>query len=298
MNEFSIIIDGKDETNNLKPVLKSLKIIDNTGVISDTATLCIVDKGNIEFPKIGKKLEISLQGYKVGIFVIHRISATSSGLLTVTAKAFDYKSGFSNQVKKKVWNTTLKNILGVISPSYGLSPLVLSDKMIKEFQNESDACFLTRISQDNSLFFKVDSKHLIIAPKDSTKLPEYKLKKIFSWTYQDSLIQMYTGLKIYYRDKKKGEIIELIIGDKSNQYDYGLTLDNKKEAMRKGEKKLKDIQKPKKILTTTSPFAPIVSSQTALIQGVREGVNGKWIVQSAEHLLDNKGIKTTLKLRK
>ncbi len=298
MSEFSIKIDGKDETKKLQRLLKSLKIVDNIGTKSDTATLCIIDTEVISFPEIGKKIEISLSGYNVGIFVIHRISATSSGLITVTAKAYDYKAGFTDQVKKRVWNTTLKTILGAISPGYGLTSVVLKNIAVNEFQNESDSNFLTRVSKDNNLFFKVDSNHLIIAPEDSSKLPEYKLSKLFSWSYQDSLTKSYTGLRTYFLDKKTGKRVEVIVGDPSNMYEHDLSWHKKEDAKKAGERKLKDIQKPKKILSVSCPFSPVVSSQTVSIQGCRDGVNGKWTVQSAEHLLDNKGTKTTLKLRK
>ena len=80
-------------------------------------------------------------------------------------------------------------------------------------------------------------------------------------------------------------VFEISIGDPSNQYIYDLTWGDKDEAEKQADKKLREIKRPKKVLTIVGPYMPVVCGQNVEIAGIRTGINGTWTAKSIEHLL-------------
>lgn len=297
--DFRILVDGKDETKTFRGILKSIKTLDNEGVQSDTATIDLIDKQNISFPKVGKKLEIFFAEKRIGTYTVSRVQATSSNTITISAKANDYKSEMTTVLRKRKWETSLGNVVLEIAKVYGLNSFVpeeVRSLVIREMQSESDAHFLTRIAKERRLVFKADATNLALHSKENPNLPTVRLEKIYSWTYEESLLKTYTGIKSFFLDTKTGERVEVNVGDPSNQYVLDLTWSREEEAKAKASNKLAEFSSQKKYLTTVSSFLPVSFGQKVEITACREGVDGTWVVLSVEHQLDQTGAKTTLKL--
>ena len=124
MIPYAIKIEGNDKTSGFKKVLESLAIVDRAGYISDTATLVLLDDDSLELPTLGKKLEISLNNVKQGLYIIHRVQLNARKI-TVTAKSFDYKKSLQ-QIKSRSWDTTLSNIVSKVANEHSLKSSVSS----------------------------------------------------------------------------------------------------------------------------------------------------------------------------
>ena len=132
-----------------------------------------------------------------------------------------------------------------------------------------------------------------------TRFTEYKPKKLYSWTYQDTLGgEGFSGVETYYSNTETGDKVSVFVGTPSKIYLWGLTWKNEEEAKKRALAKLKEIKKPKTVLTVQGPFMPVVCGQPVVLERHREGLNGKWTAKEIEHHIDANGIKTIIKLGK
>lgn len=309
MSYYKLTIDGKDKTDLFNSRLKSITIIDRSGLTSDTATIKIVDSPDFELPDVGKSLEISLNGINKGTYTINKIDLTANNELIITAKAFDYKSHLKT-FRNRFWDCSLQEMAKELADINGLKSAIYSeykDKRVQDQQNESDLHFLTRLSKEIGGFFKIDSGYLLFFPNNGKTtsgkdLTPIKINNGFlNLSYSMFLEKTYTGVKTYFWDKKKGERVSIEVGDSSDQYILDLNWNNRHEATNKANNKLKNIKNKNKSLTftvySTSNFntAEIICGQPLSIDGVRPSIDGKWIATELKHHLDDKGLFSTIK---
>jgi hypothetical protein len=140
-----------------------------------------------------------------------------------------------------------------------------------------------------------------IHEKKLNKNPGHVWIDYFSqWQFRESFNKVFTGLKLFYWDKEKGDRSVVEIGDPLNQEVIDLTLDDLREAHEYAKFRLSQNKKRKKYLQITVPMseklntAALVCEQKLNIQGIRPGIDGSWFATEIIHTLNHNGFVSQL----
>lgn len=179
-----------------------------------------------------------------------------------------------------------------LATTRGLSSIRLSH----EDQIESDIAFLTRLGRRFDAIVKVSSDFLIFSEESRAsqvsggELPRVLLTDITSFEYSSDQSPSYSGVRAFWYDVKTAKKNQILIGKEGAVLNLEYTKRSEAEARRAAESKLRSILRRGKNLSLTVLGNPeIAAERIGLIQGLREGIDGEWIIKSVEHLIDSSG---------
>ncbi len=307
---FQILADKVDVTAKIQDRLLRLCITDAAGVKSDTAEISLDDRdAALEIPRKGAKLEIWL-GYietgvfLMGIYVVDEVELSGPPrTMLIRAKAADMLQTLKSP-KTRPWDkVTLGNIVKKIASEHGYQPQVDPSLAGISFEHvdqteESDMHFLTRLAKQYDAVAKPANGYLVLVPKGSSKsaggqdLPvvPLALSDLTSWNVTLADRGKYKTVKVYYHDWKTGKRTEIKVGTEDPAYVLRHTYPNADQAKAAGSAKLQGFFRGEAKASFCFPGNPLVAAEIKLVvAGVRDGVDGEWIVRSVTHELSNSG---------
>jgi len=321
---YKLSADGVFNDPVFSERLNSLSITLNNGESSDGLAMTIHDMPAfktgkmIEIPSDDRRIEVSM-GYelkliKMGVFYVNNVtvSGSSSGN-TMEIQANPQLMG--NQ-RNTTWNgKEISKVIDEISKDYKLKPKVSDSlKKVKVHSNQvnqADSEFLTALAESNDAVFKVMSDHLLFLTKGDSlsvsgaPLPDVKLKPvdIISWSTAisvsenfDEVIAAVSPLRGA-TDGVDGLEENVSVGKKGGKKAFVIkqSFADKKEAKIAAQAKLDEFYRKANTLNLTLIGNPeITAEQKIKLKGVREGIDGDWIVETTTHSFDSSGYKTTL----
>ncbi len=320
---FEITANDKDITEAIQKRLINLRVTDQSGWESDALEIVLDDSDplkSLALPTTGAELQLKL-GYEnalfnMGTYIVDALELSGPpNQIRIQAKAAPQdetpkgKTSLRTQ-KTRSWEagTTLQTLVGQIANEHGLEPAVgQSLKSITlphiDQVNESDINLLTRIAKDYDALVKPVAGKLVVTKRAESKstrgqdLKPITLKgsEITNWRLNIRKREPAASVVAVYRDLKQAKDVEVVIGEgepvRRLKHQYADEASAKEAAQAELDKGQRSERTPSVSLPGQ---ANIRAERKLIIEGVRNHVDGEWLVNQVEHSLERGGFKTSL----
>ncbi len=311
--DFRILADSQDITDRIRDRLLSLRITDEAGVKSDTVEIALDDRDALLiWPRHGAELEVSL-GYRqtglvrLGLYVVDEVEHSGPpNTLTIRAKASDMRESLKAP-RTRVWdNITLADLVATIAAEHGLKPKVsnaLAPVAIAHLDQteESDLHLLTRLARESGAVAKPVAGNLVFVTRGEAKsatgkeMPTIEVSP--SQVIQHRMTQAdrgkYEAVVTHWHDLLAAERVPVRVGEGKPVYTLRHTYPDARQATRAARSKLDALQRGTGTLSLTLVGNTELMAEGKLrLKGFRDGVDGEWLIQRAEHQLDSQGFIT------
>lgn len=323
---YKLIINGENSTKVLQSRLLSLSVTSTTGYESDTINISLDDRDSkLEIPESGAEI-VAKMGYLTKLVTMGTYKVDSRKLSSppqqfdIGGKAIDMKGKLLSMQTKNWTETkpiTLSEIVSEIANKNGYKPAISTSLKSKsldklEQKNQSGMDLLTDLADLYNAIVKPTNKYLIFAEKGMTASVTGKLltpviikpQDIQSWSIDLTERNDFGKVKTNYLDYETGDIKQSEAksstgADKEKVFVVDQYFTSKQQADDVAKAKLKELQQGKDLLTMTIIGEPEIFAEAPLmIDKVRKGVNGIWVVQSVTHTINNNGYTAQIKAYK
>jgi len=312
---YTITANDSDITAKVKDRLTELTITDETGHQSDRVTIALDDRGNpFVLPEKGAQLNISIGIEKsgaaplvdMGTFVVDEVTAAGPpDRIIIEAKAADMTARLKGK-KSRAWdNVTLSDIVSTIARAHNLTPVVGSDLSAIRFPhldqtNESDMHLLRRLGREHDAVVKPASGRLVMVKKGQVKTATGKSLPLVSLTRKDFVEPgwemtardrgKYKSVTAFYQDINGGEKKKVTVGDGPPASILPSPFADETRALRAAQARLEKLARRTASLTgTVSSRTDLIAEGKINITGIREGINGSWILTKVTYKITDSG---------
>ncbi len=314
--DFLVVANTEDITATLRRRLISLRVTDEAGTKSDTAEIVLDDRDSrIQWPEHGALLALSL-GYResglshLGSFIVDEVAHSGPpNILTIRAKAADMIASLKAPKTRQWEQQSLGQMVDSIAGEHGLQPRVSQqlDQVIiphVDQTEESDLHFLTRLARQYDAVSKPASGFLLFVVKGEAKAASgQSLTSVSiepSQILQHRMTQAdrgkYGAVRSFWHDVTSADRVAVLTGSGEPIYTIRQTYPDATQAADAGLAKLKSLQRGEASLSLTLIGNTAVQAEAELtVSGLRDQVNGLWLIKRVEHQLDaNQGLTTRL----
>ncbi|APR98591.1 phage late control D family protein [Wolbachia endosymbiont of Folsomia candida] len=310
--DFDIIAEGNQVTEALKKSLISLRITDESGTTSDEAEIHI-DYGSNALELKGE-LKVFL-GYKetgllpVGVYTASEISIQSPPqTLRVRCHAANFKSSLKEKTSREWKDITLGDLVREIAQKHGHNSKV-AEKFenvpvsYKNQTNESDLNFLKGLGREHDALVKPVGGYIIFIPRGEGKSATGKVlgttvltpKDVINWKVNFNVRNKYGSVIAKWYSYEKGKTIEEKVGNEGSSYLIQDLYPTAESAVSAATAKLKQLKRSTSNLNVTVPGNPTLFAEAKIsLSGFFQEIEGEWVVNRAEHILDSKGYQTII----
>ncbi|GLS27377.1 phage late control D family protein [Marinibactrum halimedae] len=318
---FSIRVNGLPASPAFIDRLVSINVVLNNGEVSDQLSLVFDDREtfwgrDIAIPSQGVNLSVSL-GYQaltseMGDFIVNQVHASGSGggrTLSVTATP----TLLSGESMLTWGDESLSTIVSDIAKKYDLiakvSAKLANRKLPVVHQcNESDSAFLTRLAQRFNAFVKPMAGNLLFMTRgegsSASGLPMLPVvipaQDVLSWSKTLSEQHDFTKVGARWSDFQSGIEQEVYMPPQKPQKNEMILRDsiiynNQAEAEAAAEAKFKEVNRDnEKIQLTVLGNPHITAEGKILVDGLRSGANGTYIVERVTHSFSQGGFQSQI----
>lgn len=321
--EFKLLANGADITSTIQDRLQSLSFTDEAGLESDTLDVQLEDADPLKpiaMPPTGAELELFL-GYdgnlqRMGLFVVDEIELGGwPGFMRITARAapFDKSKGGKQNLqtqKTRSWpkDTKLSAMVQKIAKEHGMEGAVsqsLASATLPHTDqvDESDLHLLARVARRYDAVVKPSGGKLVVAKRGESKsvsgkeLPAVTLApgEVTQWHVTLSKRENSGSVVAAWHETKKAKrkLVTVGKGEPVTRLRMQYTSEAAATAAARAELDKRNRQQ-RKLNVTLPGRTDLVAEGPLTLAGFREGADGKWIITSVEHSLDNNGYVCTL----
>ena len=310
---YFISVDGRDVTSNFEPYLICLHIRLTDGGESDTCEISLDDTaGQLQMPRDDADIEVRLQWSDGGGAVIFKgktdepESQGSRGggmVMNITARATDMKDKPKEKKTKHKDDATFEETAKEFGKLAGLNVKVSGALAQKKrdywaMQNESFMAWGTRIASELGATFKIRGKDVVFIPRNSNDALSGQLLptvqaiygvNIIDWQihptqnrprYNRSVVRWYDSKEA----KWKQETVQ--ISDETARVPLVETrrFADPSRAKDRAESNAREIERGKGSGHITIDGEPTAVAQAVcVVSGVRNGVDGNYMISEATH---------------
>lgn len=324
--DFEIFADGINVTGNFSGRKMELEVVDAVGVESDSAEIVVADpQATLAPPRRGAKLAIAM-GYRetglvpMGLFTVDQVTLLGyPHTIRINARSADNKKELKERRIKDYTNKSFGQIVKEIAGLHGLQAVVapafaemrfpyfsrLDQSYIAQHE-ESDASFLTRITQEIGGFFTIKDGKMIAAERGEGSSIS---GKPMIYTITPGKLIGRSGYEVSVRDKPVHGQIEASFFDRDKVqrepviegtgegvvYRFRKPFPDKKTAQRAAKGKKRELERRQGSAKFEIWGDPLCRAEmTVIAAGIRPGVDGDWSCSRAAHKLDARGYVTTV----
>lgn len=317
--DFSIKANGEDITSLIRDRLISLKITDKPGLDSDECELTIDDRdGVVAFPDTGARLSVSLgyveQGLSpIGSYQVDEVELSGPPqTLVIKCKAADMK-GDMKTARRGGWeDVKLEQVVKDIAARHKLQPVCQVDVEVPRADqvNESDLHFLTRLARQHNATATIKEGKLLVLPRGGGKsasgkeLPAVALAradiKHFQATVSDR--PAHGGVEVEHHNSKTGKKQKLRVLSPDAPAGAPVakvrhTAGTAAQAKAAAGSRLAALNRATKtVKLQLAGRADLVAEKHMAITGIKEGVDGTYLIESVEHTYSSSGWETSVDL--
>lgn len=307
---FKLIAQTQDITLTIAKYLLSIRVCDSIGTESDTVEIVLDnDKHHIQLPQVGARLTVFL-GYKettltkMGVYTVDELElAGPPNTLTIRAKAADMNASLKAP-KTRTWHmVTLQTMIETIAAEHQLQPKISLDLNAVDYKTvhqtrESDLNLLTRLGRQIGAITKISGEHLLCLKQGQANtvsgkaLPSIHIepKQVTSWRVSITNRDTYSCVQATYWDDQAALEKTVHVGHSSPVFTLRQNFQNEQEAYHAAESQFAAFAQSQHHLTLNTIGDPKAMAQTPLhLSGFTDGINGNWIVQTAEHRINHSG---------
>ena len=310
---YRVLADKVDVTSLIQDRLLSLRITDESGLTSDSLEIKLDDRDMaIEWPKHGAELTVFLSTQAIGflsmgIYVVDEIEHSGPPLtMTIRAKACDMRASFKAPKTRSWESVTIASLVQTIAAEHRLIAKVsdaIGSVLIPHLDqtNESDLHLLARLANEHDAIAKPVREFLLLVPKGTAKsftgigMPGVKVSG--SDIKQHRIAQTerakFGSVVAYWHDVEKGDKQAVKVGADEPEYSLRHTFPNKAEAISAAKAKLVQLSRGTASLSLTILGNPFIQAEGKLqLTGLRDPINGEWVIKRSEHQIDSGGFVT------
>ncbi|PZD61120.1 hypothetical protein ARC310_13255 [Pantoea ananatis] len=223
--DFTIKIETKDKTEDIRPRLVSLKLTDNRGLEVDQLDLVLDDSdGQLVMPPFGAKivLEIGWKGQPLadkGSYIIDQVTYQGApDTIKVVARSADFSGSLDVKITDSYPDMTVGDVVDKIAKRNGLTSDVrpeIARKKIKHIDQtqETDGTFITRLAMLVGAVAAIKDKTLLFFPPgqgvtvSGQPIPLLNLNRQDGDKYEYKLFKRddYSGVEAKWYDQKKAQ---------------------------------------------------------------------------------------------
>ncbi len=317
---FAITLNGTDITGNIADRLISLSISDEAGISSDRFELSLDDRDHaLGWPGAGVELEIAL-GYRetggartMGRYTVDEVESSGPpAVLNLRGAAADMLASLKSQRRADYDGKTLGEIVRTIAARHRLTPQIAAALEAQPVEHldqtdESDLHLLTRLAEQFGAIAKPAAGRLLFVEvgkgldASGAAMPAVAIvrNQVTSWRASEQERQFYSRVEARWKPARRHSSVTLAVG----AGDPSITLRNafrtEAEAKRAAQARLRKMSRGRTALSLSLPGDPeLVAERPITLSGFRDGVDGDWIIKSAEHRLDSSGYTTSIEAQR
>lgn len=320
---YRVKANDQDITDKIRDRLKSLRLTDETGDTADTLEISLADhipEEPISIPPRGAELDVAI-GYdgearRMGLFVCDEIELSGfPGEMVIRARAAPFeaskggKSDLQSQ-KTRTWakGTTIGAMVRRIAGEHGMDPAVsaalsgIALPLVAQSQ-ESDMNLLLRLAKQYDAIAKPAGGRLMFIKRGESQTASGQAMEKITFTPKDGSDYRVViseredaGTTVaYYRDTRKAKRTEVVIGKGEPVLRLRMSYADRVSAEEAARAKHRERARSTRRLTYSMPGRPeAVAEVVAVMEGFRDGVDGEWLIQRAEHYIGPDGYRTTI----
>ncbi len=314
---YQLSVDG--DLINLQGRLISLSLIDKRGFEADQLTIEIDDHdGRVALPRKGAVIQCRMGWYDElvdkGSFIVDKITHTGpADKIIVTAHSADFRNAFTEQKEYSWHNITLNEVITQIAKTHGFTPLI--DQQLASIRidhidqtNESDAHFLTRLSERYHAIATIKSGNLLFITRSKTQtasqqdLPLQIIRRSDgdSHTYNDDdQTGRITGVRAYWYDKANAKKQVVTVGQSGYIRSLKQTYPTESDAMAAANALWQTLQRGVKKLSLTLAMgdALLIPESPCQVTGYKAEIDAvNWLIHEVTHQLNEQGFTTAIQL--
>ena len=309
--KYQIKANNKDITQAISRSLLSINITDSDGYKNDTLSISLADDGTLALPEPKATLDVAFgkkEMQSMGRFIVDTVSVGSPvNRITIEAHAANLTKNLAIPRRDTYKNITIGDIVTTVAYRHGL--LAVTDKTLEKIKiahitqtDESDMNFLTRLSRQYGAVFSVKSDRMLFV-KDSTPksskgepLSVVEIKNVASWSMTKTAGRAYKSAEARYTDTASGGTKTVMEGADSPTYQLKTTYPNETEAYYAAKSALVAIKKGNiQIELEVDGRTDLHIKQPIKLAGLRQGVDGDYIIIELNHTYDVGQLTTKIK---
>ena len=318
---YRILYEDKDITRDISSFVSSISYFDNITGTADEISIELENRDGRWFgnwmPELADRVKLYL-GYENNLLFCGRFSIDQKiyrgfpETLSLKGNSYPLRNAkiFLTNKTRVFENTTLKRLVEQIIQENELQPFVRlsEDVPIKRIEqhNISDSKFLQELAKKYDCLLQfLDEKVVFTSWKYLEDIPPnlvVKRKDLISYSIDDNNHTLYKEATVEYFDKEDNKVKTYTFKDPNIKYGETLKLIEKAESLQQAKEIAKSALRSKNM--TTAKIRLELMGDTRLVSGLTvnlEGFgnyDGKYLISTARHTINQSGYKTSVELRK
>ncbi|ODN41542.1 phage late control D family protein [Piscirickettsia litoralis] len=312
--DFQILADNKNITGIIAERLVELRIDDDAGFQSDSATIVLDDHhGEIEVPKTGVELTIDL-GYenelqRMGIFTVDEVEISSPPYrLSISARAAKMKQSLKAPKDRSFHDISLGDLIKKISAEhdYGVSiSESLAEIQLKQVdqQSESDLNLMTRLAKESGATFKLTVNKLVFIERSKSK--SVSGQNVADISIADDQVQSYrlmtadrnkyTRVIAKYRDLESAKEVQVSEGTGDPAFTIRRVYPDASSAVAAARAKFESLQRGTGSLSLSIIGDALIRAERIIeLTELRNKINERWLCRQVSHSITPNGFITNI----
>ncbi|UVW83391.1 phage late control D family protein [Wolbachia endosymbiont of Aedes albopictus] len=245
----------------------------------------------------------------MGVYIASEITIQSPPqILRVKCCAANFKGSLKEKTSKEWKEITLGDLVRKIAEKHGYEVKIaqkFEDIFISHITqtDESDINFLRRIGDEHEATVKPIGGHIIFIPKGGGKSATGKVlgttlltpKDVINWKVNFNVRSKYGSVIAKWYSYERGETIEEKVGNEEPSYPIHKLYSTAESAISAASAKLRRLKRGEAKLNVTIPGNPELFAEAKInLLGFCQEIDGEWVIERAEHILDNRGYQTMI----
>jgi phage protein D len=315
---FDLLFEGVSTKIDIKSRVARISCTDEIGILADQCTIELDDHDlALEIPEKAARLTVFM-GYgtelsKIGTYFVEDVSMSSSGIMRVFGRGFDANKDHKTVKSRLYSGQSLHEVLERVAQDNKISMKIDPNLRSKntessgiEQRQESLLHFLTRVSEDYDLTFKVQDDVFLLKERMNARsfsgkdLDVIKINRldISSWDIQTRTWQAYKSVIAEYSDIGNMDFGRVKVGSGEPSLKIKEAFSSRNEAERRANDQLNRSEKGGFQGSLTFPGNPKFLAETPIqLLGFKKQFEGKkWTVNRAEHQFSKSTFLTSIDL--
>lgn len=323
--EYSIVVNGRDISRDVRPRLISLSLSEKRGSHADELELVLDDAdGKLAIPPSGAEIAVRLgwqdlgpaatvQLIDKGLFKVDRRRHSGApDRISVTAHSADLTRAFRQRRTTSWTKTTLGDVLGEIAGRNGWQPHISPDKADIDLQHldqarESDAAFLNRLGRLYDAVATVKAGRLIFAQigagvtASGIEIPGATITRRSGdqHTWEAAERDAYTGVIAEWQNRVAAKREQVVVGSDQNAKKLARIYSSAKSARTAADTEWKKVQRGAAEFSLSLAIGrpDLFPERLLTVSGFKPEIdNAAWLISELRHTLDANGLRTQLQM--
>lgn len=305
---FALLSESSgDITGKMLSRMMRLVVVDAAGFESDTVEIELDDRDRrIVIPPIEERIQVWM-GYEergvvqMGTYIVDEIGLPWAPYrVEIGGKAANMLRGIKAP-KSRTWHgTTIGELVSTIAGEHQLEPSI--DPQLRAVAvphldqgSESDLHLLQRLAQQYDAVSKPAFGQLRFWRAAANRADELERVTVRATDQTTGRVRQtsrtkYQGVAAYYYDPDRAERVPVYAGSGEPRFTIRHDYRDATQAQDAAEAKLTQLLRGIGVLELTMPGDPRIRAEKIIdLSGIRDGVDGEWLVTRATHTIDDGG---------